>query len=153
MEGNKATEEQHSMHQEEFLRQISNQSALLAGFAFTGLTLDSGTTIITAKIWFVGCVSSCMALEILALVLSGFILSISRISNLNFLKWRRHTRFCVRLYLLGIVCFLTSLPFLVYLKVPQLTIPIAVLSFLIFLIMIFKFGRIQMEPYTRYASK
>lgn len=122
---------------EEILRQISTHSAIISGFAFAGLTMDSGTATNFAKYGFLISISIAMGFEILALFISGFLLSALKLDSSTNIKWKNHFHFSWWLYLLGLISLLTSLPFMVYLKLPKLFYPALVFTLLI-IFLVFK---------------
>lgn len=116
---------------QERLSQVSTQAALIAGFAFAGLTLDSGEELSTARLLSIIFISLTMGLEILALCLAGFILPYLKSQPKLDVKWKKHYNACWFGYLIGLLCFLISLPLIVWTKSPVLAIPVGIMTLVI----------------------
>ncbi|MES2654692.1 MAG: hypothetical protein V4620_03835 [Bacteroidota bacterium] len=108
---------------QEVIRQVSSHSTIIAGFAFAGLTVDIDHGSDFAKNGFTICLAFAMGLEILALSVSGFLLSALKLNSITNKKWKTHYYTTWWSYLMGLWFFLFSLPFLVYFKIPYLVIP------------------------------
>jgi vacuolar-type H+-ATPase subunit I/STV1 len=130
-------EKNQEIEVQERLSQVSTQAALIAGFAFTGLTLDSGQELTIARIVSTILISLTMGLEILALCLAGFLIPYLKSSPKLDKKWKKHYDVCWFGYLIGLICFLLSLPFVVWAKSLMLAIPVAIMAIVI-LVIIFK---------------
>jgi hypothetical protein len=108
---------------EELLRQISAQSAIIAGFSFTGLILEPNSVDSKASLCFTIFVAISMGLHTLALSTSGVLLAAFKYKSEMNSKWKTHFNLCWGCYLLGLVSFLISLPFIIYVRFPILLIP------------------------------
>jgi predicted ferric reductase len=113
---------------EEILRQVSTQSALIAGFSFAGLTVDITAKEDFLRAAFISCLALTIVLEISALFLSGVLLFVSKISNLGDEKWDSTFTMSWLSYLFGLLTFLLSLPLLIWIKLPFLGLPISLVT-------------------------
>jgi hypothetical protein len=142
MESKNKIENNEQLYLEEILRQISMQSAIIAGFSFAGLTLDSSVDSSNANLFFTLFVGIAMGLEILALVTSGMLLSAFKYNPTMKVKWKSHFDICWGSYLFGLFGFLISLPFIVYIRMPKLIFPASLFTILVLIVVSNQFNKI-----------
>jgi hypothetical protein len=133
---------------EEIYRQVSTQSALLAGFAFAGLTsvsYDAATPwgLTTA---FGVCASVSITLELLALFTSGILIFASKAISLED-KFESEMMIAWLSYLGGLLTFLAALALIAWIKVRPAAIPITGIAILAAIAMfVIMYRASQREP-------
>ncbi len=130
---------------EEILRQVSTQSALIAGFSFAGLAIDIAISQNILRLIFTVVLAITIASEILALFLAGILIFVSKISSLDDEKWARSFSISWFSYLVGLLTFLISVCLLIWIKVPGLGVPISIFTGLLVTFMIIEFRKIGLR--------
>lgn len=114
---------------DELFKQIGTQAALFAGFTFGILALVDFNAAPDLSFWLVLCIIITIALELLAAVLSGALVFLTKLETTaemsDAFKWQ--TRTVLASYLIGIVSFIASVILLIWIKFPAIKITAVVI--------------------------
>jgi hypothetical protein len=134
-------EELRRSYTEEIVRQVGTQSALLAGFSFAGLTAvtyDQATST-SLEIAFTISTSLAMALELVALFISGILTFVSKMESLDGDKWDKPFTLAWFSYLGGLLAFVSALSLLSWVKFRPAAIPVTAISAIAAIVMFVSF--------------
>lgn len=121
---------------DEFLKQVGTQAALFAGFTFGILAFIDFNAAPDLSFWFGLCAVTTIALELLAAVLSGamvFLIKVEQVEKIpGAFKWQNRT--ILASYLMGVVLFVVTVALLVLIKFPAIGFIAAVILGIAFVI-------------------
>ena len=135
--------ENAGMSEKEGIQHLSVQSSILAGFAFTGLTVVTYEVTTPPKliIAFSICASIAIILELLALFISGLVL-FSATSGSMVDKYNSELLAAWAFYVLGLIALLAALILLGWLRVRPAAIPITAIGIDAIIAMLIAYYRI-----------
>jgi hypothetical protein len=137
-----------SVEVEETARQVGTQSAIIAGFAFTGLTSISFETCSLLISAFATFTAATIAFELLALFISGLLLLMQKTHN-GYERYMNEIIILWQCYTFGIISFVISVMLIAWIKfktVAMLITGISVLALLVGVAINYKVMRVQSKP-------
>ncbi|MDP3030322.1 MAG: hypothetical protein Q8O04_12715 [Deltaproteobacteria bacterium] len=126
----KTVEKHRAEYVEEIVHQTGTQSALLAGFAFAGLTaitFDS-TSSAALQVAFTIAASLATALEIIALFTSSILGSVAKMTTIEIHIFGHELLIAWLTYLVGLLAFIVALVLLAWIKIPPAGVPVTIIG-------------------------